>query len=305
MRTTMTIFVLTLATILAFAPVANAQIDTYTFNKTSGKWNFAANWDGPGPGPPKAGDKAIIPSGKTCTIVDADQAAEIIDVQGTLEIKDRQLRVGKAGGTTTSTIGGTLKMIDDNGALDTRLRVRNWVTFNGSGLITGRKTTAGGGREGLMMREDFTADQGVVFGSGLTVAGSLSFNLGVENNGTMKVDDSKDTMQIGGTTAWRFELLELKGTGEIQVSAGKLEFWWVKKWGAGTTPKWVLSGGTIQLTSTLGGAQSFLNLPVVFDMSGGTFDVDKDFSTTGDFTWTGGTIKVKDGEAATFKQPPA
>ena len=96
------ILVLLTVGVLALVPtIATAQPTTYEFDKTSGDWDTPGNWN-PTSGPPQAGDTAIIGSGKTCTISEADQAALHVEVVGTLIIKARTLSMFASGGAAAT-----------------------------------------------------------------------------------------------------------------------------------------------------------------------------------------------------------
>src|SRR5262245_25400710 len=65
---------------------------------------------------------------------------------------------------------------------------------------------------------------------------------------------------------------------------------------ASTTPKWNLTGGEIDVAD-LDPAydEEFVGRNVRISVSGGLFDVHQPFSTTNDFEFSGGTIRVGEG----------
>lgn len=101
--------------------------ETKTFNATSGNWSNGLNWLPAGHGKPVDGDDAIIPSGKTCTI-DANEACDSIDVDGTLEFEREEYSLTI---DSNSRIDGALRMSPGG-----TLIIKGALTIDGTGEIT-------------------------------------------------------------------------------------------------------------------------------------------------------------------------
>ena len=96
----------------AFAPTVASAQTTFTFNKTDGDWQTQGNWTPEGR--PGSADTAIIPSGETCRVKSANQAADDVDVQssGTLVIESKSLTVSS---DASLTVNGKLAMDNTGG----------------------------------------------------------------------------------------------------------------------------------------------------------------------------------------------
>ena len=129
---------------IIFVPTVAVAQDVFTFQPPIGNvgvWSDPQNWSPPG-GPPEAGDTAIIPNLKTCTVDDA-RTTEIVTVNsdGTLVIDGGDtLTVDTNGDGThdlpTMTVNGdliikgTLQMFDNQKAADSpRLTVNGTAEF--------------------------------------------------------------------------------------------------------------------------------------------------------------------------------
>jgi hypothetical protein len=107
------------------------------FNATSGNWSQGSNWTPSGV--PAQTDRAVIPSGKTCT-VDGDFDVDTVDVEGelivgagnTLTLHNTQDNV--AADPDDSIINGTLLLQQSGGELDIASATH---AFTGSGLLQG------------------------------------------------------------------------------------------------------------------------------------------------------------------------
>ncbi|MCG3126110.1 MAG: hypothetical protein CHACPFDD_00940 [Phycisphaerae bacterium] len=285
-----------LSTLLVAATPLLAAATDYTFTATSGDWNTQTNWSPNGK--PGSGDTAIIPNGKTCNIADANQAVKILNVQsgGTLVIDyDNNLQLGENDASTTSTVDGEIHFIESAGDRAI-LRIWGTVTFDGSGDIGKR----GSGYGGLIKRAD--PDTGyymlMILSDGVDLKGNLTFLTSLENNVNVTVSHSDDHLTLGGMARFIPELT-LAGTGKFQVSnGGFLEIRAAKL--SATTPAWELSGGEIEVFDLPYDNTFFTGLTVNISVSGGTLDLKDSFGSTGEFTFTGGSVIVRDGKTVTL-----
>ena len=81
--------VITISLALAVFGFAGAQAlggDTCTFTASVGVWGSSLNWENCSGTIPGAGDEAVIPSGKVCSVENASQSVAVLDVVGTLNI---------------------------------------------------------------------------------------------------------------------------------------------------------------------------------------------------------------------------
>ncbi|MBU0637350.1 MAG: hypothetical protein KKB50_00675 [Planctomycetes bacterium] len=295
-------YALLLAVTLTFGSVAAMATD-YTFTgNTSNTWDNGSNWYPPD-GPPDAGDKATIPDGKTCQVIDANQAAEIIDVQsgGTLGIVGRTLTLGSTTEDTTSTTSGTI-YFQKSGDRDAVLKVAKWVDLNGSGTLTAK---ADDGREGVI--EWYAPGDRLALGAGMTLTGTFQINSGLklrfnsENDFAKVLIDDDDDMVTLGEAVDAPPGKRISGAGKFDVRAGVLKIRCVGF--NSTTPKWVISGtGQIRLTDVAEPHESiFTNLTVAITITGGDLVVDDDLGTTGDLVFSGGEIWVGSHNVAEFR----
>lgn len=285
---------------VAIAPLFLAGIaiaETFTFAEVENPtWDDRINWLPIG-GPPGAGDTAIIPSGETCIVRDANQAAKIIQVSGTLGIEGKALVIGDTpGSTTTSTLDGTI-YFKKVGSVVGRLEIEGTITMNGTGgLITAK---ADDGREGLIkpkIADQFAVPKILVVTSDITITGTIKIISGLELNGTAVVDDSNDVMTLGETAGMVWGGSFIKGSGAFEVSAGLLQVN-IINFGTPPSPLWDLSGGEIDVFA----GSSILKIPIT--MTGGLLDLNATFKTTAKCIFSGGTIDVADGKVAEFIRP--
>lgn len=304
-----TIRILFALTVIAACSVA-AVAETFTFDATDGIWGDSQNWDPPGT--PGSADTAIIPSGKTCRIEDADRDIKILDVQsgGTLRIDSRKLTVHQTSGTGV-TVNGTLQFKQTGPAAAPVLFFNNSMTLNGSGTINAREN------DGYGPAEMEGADDDDLTITDTTLVGSIDIlAINLKNGGTIKVDDADDSFRVGESPS----AVEVWGSGTFEVSAGLLQFRHVR-WtapGRDFTGPITISGGTMQFDGALGGGvelDSVITLSAgtmlikhtfsnakSFTMSGGKLQIDKQNSRfNGDWTYTGGTIELAAGRNVMFK----
>lgn len=303
MNLTKLIFTLLTITALVLVPSVGSAA-TFTFNVTDGDWNTPGNWAEPF-GPPKAGDNAIIPSGKTCRVKTANQAADDVDVQsgGTLVIESKSLTVSSG---TTLTVNGTgrLELNNTGGGAGKLLWLSGNLTIDGSGKID-----AG---DGVITNSGSTTGNLSIGTSGATgpsVAGELTIDPAgtLFNYGLLLVDDSADTMVLGKLSS-AGPLRILRGSGEMTVTAGLIKIGRIAMAnGSDAGPAW---NGTI----TVDGANATLNVTeyvtpsetqlgqgcVLLD-GGGTIDLDTIWVSQGGFSFTNGTFEISASAAAVFE----
>jgi hypothetical protein len=297
---------------LALAVPAAAAGDEFTFTATNGVWGLADNWDGPSGEYPGADDTAIIPSGRTCRVENANQNARVIEVYGTLGLVGKFLHIGDQDddGTveaTTAIIDGTF-YLKSAGAYPGNLRLHGPVTFDGSGTMTGKSDDGYG--EGSVARADpFDTTDEMIVGEDFTIIGTIIFQVSIENNGTFTVDDDDDTMKFGliqqpAPEVGFYRITSDGGpegvNGKVIVSAGTLRFQqWIR---FASDNDWELSGGEIWVED---GAMYNGRTGAVL-ISGGTLDLDETYRTQGclrfysaDVEGTS-TIELAYGESASF-----
>ena len=125
--------ILTLLTmvVLVLGPSV-ASAEDFTFDATDGDWNSPENWLEDG-GPPRTGDRATIPNGKTCRLQTADQAAYVVSVQsgGKLVIESKKLLLDEVGSLA---VDGTLEL-NNTASAPGHLAWVGGLHISGSGTI--------------------------------------------------------------------------------------------------------------------------------------------------------------------------
>lgn len=288
----MTLMCLVIFTVVVQASTAWAT--DYTFDVTSGDWNLSSNWDPPGI--PGENDKAIIPNGKTCKITITSQEVKTIDVQtgGTLGIEGGTLTIGIGNDPLTSTINGSLYLKKPSSATP-KLRVRNQMTFTGSGKITARQTDG----HGLGEIQSMGPGSEFIVGGDLTVMGTIKILVSTTNNGTIKVDHADDELAFGNAVALSQYTIDGPSTGKLLVSAGLMRLNYVNLTGA---VKWNITGGELWVTDLISISDPN-DFTTKVDITGGTLDLDDDFQTNGGIKFGGGRIELAQGKSAAFLSP--
>ena len=279
--------ILTLAGVLVLGAVSASLGETFTFNKTNDVWDNAENWI-PGDGPPGAGDTAIIPINRTCRVEDADQAAQIIQVYGTLGLVGHDLEL--ISGASTSKIDGILYFKEADGHVP-ELHFIAGHSLEGSGTITAKRDHGYG--PGLI--KPATGDGAALrIEPGLTVTGSIRvWNLWLHNRGDFIVNHPDDEMQLEQDIPW-WPVLRLRSDGSIQVSAGKLHVG-AMNIDSSAAVSFRLSGGEMKFVG-----QGILDTQVPFTVTGGVLDIQRNLRTSGASVFRNATIKVKQGKAVEF-----
>lgn len=272
--------------------------ETITFDGSfSSDWNTAANWELDRK--PTSSDHAVIPSGKTCEIGNANADADSIDVAGTLEITGKDLRLHGA----ASTLTGTIKMRLDAGAVKARIVFPGATqdhSITGSTLACIEAKADNGGGGVIVGQGD---DHKLTIGSGVTVEGSITVTLiDLNNNGLFRVNDGNDTMILGLLAD---NLITISGTGEFNTSAGTMDFQQVfMTTQRDFTGDLKVSGGTLKFTDCDSRVVWFNGNVYV---SGGTLEIvdsgGSEWGCAGTLTWTGGDIKVHGGISVEWTTP--
>lgn len=191
-----------IALVYVATPLLTQAADTFTFTgNISSKWNNAANWTGgPQDETPGAGDKAIIPNGKTC-LVDSDEAAEVVEVASgaTLTIAGKTLDVaddGAAGQTGGIVVNGTLRFERAGG-------VRGVLRYSGADSPPNFAITGGG----------------TLIAEGSTHAGRIE-NAGISGTETLVIGDGDaNTLTVKGTITILIEKLDVKSDALLRVES--------------------------------------------------------------------------------------
>ena len=282
---------------LALVPTVATAQPTFIFDVTSGNWHTRENWD-PTSGPPQAGDRAIIPSGKTCTIDTANQEALVVEVIGTLIIKGKTLSMLPTSTTSPSMkVNGTVKFEKPGQTTPKLIHNEANIPFpppfkiftdNAGTLVA----DGAAGHEGII-EETNTSILDVQ--SGVTIKGSISVDgIGLINDGLFLVDNASDTMFIGGTSVGLLSV----GSGTFEVSDGDMFIRRLKPNAETFTGKLIVSGGTMTFTTHVGSTGPS---EAKVEVSGGTLLFEADWQSLGGLDFTGGTIKVAANETATFE----
>ena len=210
------------------------------------------------------GDCWVITSDVT---LDEDKTVECVEIaRGCFLDLDRYTLTLGGNAATTSTIDGTLVLSQP----ESKLRIKsNDHTVTGNGNIIGEHNSAT-----IDDHPVFPGD--LIIASGFTVRGALKVELDVVNNGTILADDattqgSRDTLTLNSGA--------YTGSGVFEVN----------RW-LGTNTAYLEFDAT-GVTAT--------GMAADFSVSNGTLDIGVNVCTTGDLSFTGGTINVAAGK--TFK----
>jgi hypothetical protein len=274
--------------------VTQVDAETFTFLPSSGVWNDPDNWEDSEeqPGIPEAGDTAIIPEGKTCTI-DADEAeAQIVNVESfsILYITQGAKLTIYDGTAEDCTITGLISFIAKEGQSDPgEIHCYNNVSFAGGGNLYA--TSGVKGRLTSRVVSDVPTTLTVAFNN--VIQGYFDLEAALVNNGEVRVGGSGDVMRLmshpktaGSSAFWIAE-----GLGKIQVDA--------EVSGTGQWQLDVNSTGNpeLEINATCTDLDGYVRI------GGGTMDVNASFCTTSDVEYYGGTINVASapaGVTATF-----
>ncbi|KAA0219562.1 MAG: hypothetical protein EDS66_17280 [Planctomycetota bacterium] len=277
---------------------ANAFATTYTFSVSDGDWSDSSDWSPNGT--PGAGDTAIIPADTTCHVT-SNQVIAVLEVEsgGTLRMEGAELLIGLHNNATTSTIDGLVTFETVSSTLAV-WRMKGDVTFTGSGTLNASKGSDPDYAARFVCSGLDDGDDRMIVDSGLLARGSIELLVDLTLEGTFRVNDENDVMVLGETTYFCEEgSPEILGDGLFDVVDGRLEIQAVDLDHNDGVPKLDMSGGTTQVVDIGFVVNRRVNIKMRIEMSGGTLDVDDDFSSTRSMTWCGGTIRVEHG--ATFE----
>ncbi len=198
--------------------------------------------------------------------LDRDKTVECVEIAYgcKLDLAGYTLTLGGNGGGT-STIHGTLVLSQST----SKLRIKsNDHTMTGSGYLIGEHNSA--------TIDDHPVYPGdLIVASGFTVAGAMQIDLDLVNNGRVLADDgttdedTRDTLLIASGT--------ITGSGVWEVDKLLGAYTAFLQFGSGVTSATGLTGN--------------------FAVSDGTLDIGQNVCTTGDLTFTGGTIEVAAGKS--------
>lgn len=300
---------MTLVVALAIASTP-AHATTFTFIGSGGACGCDGNWDDEGDwvggsGFPGAGDTAIIPAGKECSIDDeGNQFAAVIDVQGKLILLND---AGEGAATLTitddSTVDGTLR-IDP----EARLIIADDLTITGAGgdiaigaqssIVNGSIDDNGTAYE-LTLANECGANP-LDESCSVMVRGHGQINVKLNNNGIVRADVCVLEPQAA------YKILELnngakRGSGNWEAECtGWLEVN-TEVTGNGT---WRIADGVSNDPATIVVNSCLMGLTGAVQMGAGTLDVNDNFCTTGLLHYVSGSgspvIKVAAGSTAEF-----
>ncbi|MHC4064672.1 MAG: hypothetical protein ACYSUI_09255 [Planctomycetota bacterium] len=251
-------------------PAATAQT-TYTFQPALGEWHDPNDWD-PFPGPPVAGDTAIIPAATTCRILNSaqDAAAAVIEL-------------GRSGGDVATLLierQRTLTITDDS-VIDGLVDLRGKLEIGADLEITGEggeivgwgdrgELAAGGDSITLTIAPATPSTPPPAEGDSFVIRGALEISVGLQNDAYVIADD--DDVYLT----------------EVGKSAGSDGFWIARHGGNLDVQTTVTGAGTWQLPYESGYSGGMISLSPDLNVSGeveirdGIFQVGEGFCTTGD-----------------------
>ena len=258
-----------------------AYAGTYYFHAGggSGNWSDGSKWyqtacnSGSTGTVPGAGDRAVICAGQTCNVdIAVDESnpfgavADTIDVQGTLNIQDgKTLTLDNNNDNVAATpdgsvVAGTLNLQYTSSASELAF-ITSDHTLTGAGSIVGANHAT------LITLGSNSLD----LESQITIAGALQ----ITESGTPTTTSFKNGSGgcVDADTSGTLEIVTVDsiaaGSGEWKVTA---------------------SGANLKFSVAATGESG------AFTVSAGTLDIDQNVTTTGDLTFTGGTIDVASGK---------
>lgn len=296
MKTTVTIALALVCVMSVGASSAIAQ-DTFTFNVTNGVWNRHQNWLGPAGEKPEAGDTAIILTGQTCRVEDADQAAKLIHVQpnATLRLLGKSLTLGEEGAVTSAPVDGQI-VLGANGTGVSMLLIKGTVQFQrrfNVGAIVGEDPNAR-----ITRPIDSTEPAAILVPSDFEVRGSLKVTLPIIFNYGTFLTNPGDVMQLGPDAA-PGEEMQIVGAGLFEAIGGEMRFA-ATKLASSATWRATLQG-TIRVTDQAidGGRSGDVHVAGFAKLI-----LEGDYKTTGNLRLSGGEIRVSDAKSAEFSAAP-
>ncbi|MCH8253442.1 MAG: hypothetical protein IID36_13420 [Planctomycetes bacterium] len=297
---------------LVIASPALADVCTFV-GATNADWNEILSWECcpdndpqcniPFNAVPIEGDEAIIPNNTTCVIGDADQEITTLTLVGTLIVlKDRTLTL-HGDSTVDGDLGfqvGTGGGVCAPGANDTAtLEIANHLTITGDGGTIG---------VGCISFVIIKAQPGLSFTPILTLENADPGTLTVRANFSTEIDiqvQLRNHARVGIDTNLS---ATVRLSTEPKTGCG---LWFVKNGGTMVVDIAVQGDGTWEITRDLFFPISTLEINAECDALTGTvlldsvlMDVNEDFCTTGDLTFTAkdkvGRIEVAQDKTASF-----
>jgi hypothetical protein len=276
------VLIILTACFVTVAAVSGAAIATdYTFTgEEDNTWNEAGNWN-PEDGPPGSGDKAIIPFGYTVTTDAEDAACLILDADGQVQITESStLKIYGGNGNPSDVYGAIRFLAHGSESGDAVLEFQNPTVLQGPGLVAAENPAVRGIIRGTSGSTTLTIQRADEYTDPPLLTGDIDIAVALINEAKVLASTNctitLTTYAKSGSGVW-----ESNGGGallivDVGVSGGG---------------HWVVNGGEIEIDA----ACTSLSGPVT--MSSGTFDIDANFWTTGEITYSGGTINV-DGTSA-------
>lgn len=249
---------------ILFGFVAPARAETLVLQQT-GAWHDPKAWDLQRT--PAAGDDAVIPAGRVCTLGPLGLArARTVQVDGEL-ILDRETLVLGSDDPDVDVIcmlNGRI-VFQDEGDEDFLARIvpdGGWVRFEGTGELYASRAS-GGEHQGRLRccavtgpgPCDQTAGKGFVIEAGVTARGSLHLHACLVLEGDWIVDHPQDRSHIGLSSGMICgphctEPLTLSGSGRFIVRAGELDIGEVEASDV-DAPRIVHEGGCLRTQTAL------------------------------------------------------
>lgn len=162
------------------------------------------------------------------------------------------------------------------------------ASITGSGTVNAAKPDHGPGHLTWL---DIPCESALQIDSGVTLKGSITIDISINNDGTLLVDHASDTMLM-------HQMDCIEGEGKFKVTAGEMTFGRLSPVSLDADADFEVSGGTIWFRNG-----SFTTTGQVIVSGTGTLDLDRSFTCTGGLSFTGGTISVADEKVARFDPP--
>jgi hypothetical protein len=253
--------------LFAFANVALADT-TFTNGNGNNNWNDAGNWSA---GVPDATDLVTIPANLLCIVNVTGAVADRLSIASTGELRiasGKDLTLDNTPSGTGSVVNGTLSLKTVSGTGAVLRIIDNDHPFSGSGTIVGDDTNS-----------KIQIEQGIAFKNQMTMGGSYK----------VERDDS-----YGTSSPAYFHNYNSSNAGTVQANSGKtVQFASSVNLADLGASFWIANAGTIQFDAAATGLGGTFRV-----LSCGTFVVNANIATCGQFKWNG-TVDVNNG--ATFK----
>lgn len=183
--------ILTVVWLIVFA-TASAVADPNTFTEAlSTDWHTNGNWSYGTV--PQDDEDVLIPDGKTCIISTANAEAYTVEVEdgATLENRGKWLEIDR-----TLTVDGTVYLTKPVGGSTPIIKFTTAFTgasITGSGTVDAAKPDHGPGHLTWL---DIPCESALQIDCGVTLKGSITIDISINNDGTLLVDHARDTMWL-------------------------------------------------------------------------------------------------------------